>query len=64
MDNAKVTNIKKPSRMVNDLMSMIKLSQSAKDLMEGHIFRFNLDSSFKLTVLSEARATSEEEAGE
>ena len=60
VDNGKVTNVKKPSKMANDLLSMIKLSPSAKELMESHIFRFDLDAGFNLTVHSEAKAVSPE----
>ena len=61
VDNGKVTNVKKPSKMANDLLSMLKISPSAKELMESHVFKFDLDASFKLTVQSESRNTSEEE---
>ena len=61
VDNGKVTNVKKPSKMANDLLSMLKISPSAKELMESHVFKYDLDASFKLTVQSESRNTSEEE---
>lgn len=61
VDNGKVTNVKKPSKMANDLLSMIKLSPSAKELMDSHIYKFDLDASFKLTVQSESKNTPEEE---
>lgn len=62
VENGKITNVKKASKMAHDLLSMIKLSPSAKELMEQHIFKINLDSSFKLTIASEAQAPTEEDA--
>jgi len=59
VDNGKVTNVKKPSKMANDLLSMIKLSPSAKELMEQNIYFINLDASFQLTVKCEPRETTE-----
>lgn len=62
VENGKITNVKKASKMANDLLSMIKLSPSARELMEENIFRINLDSSFKLNIESEAQAAAENES--
>jgi hypothetical protein len=59
LDNGRVTNVKKPSKMANDLLSMIKLSPSARELMEQHIFKIDLDSNFQLSIKCEARTATE-----
>lgn len=62
VENGKITNVKKASKMASDLLSMIKLSPSARELMEQNIFRIDLDSSFKLNVASEPVIAEEDDS--
>lgn len=60
LDKGKVTNVKKPSKMANDLLSLIKSSPSARELMQENVFRIELNSNFHLSIQGEAQEASEE----
>lgn len=61
LENGRITNVKKPVKMANDLLSMLQLSPSARELMEQNSFQIALDSNFHLTIKGEAPATAAEE---
>lgn len=64
LEDGRVTNVKKPSKMALDLLSMIKQSPSGKELVSIHDFKFDLDGSFKLTVRSISKEVPEAKEAE
>jgi len=61
LNEGKVTNTKKITKMVEDLMIMIHSSPTGKELMNENIFKIDLSSDFIIKIKSEPVPVPEEE---